>query len=102
MFRGVSNSENGISDAVDIRAAFVNNQTLGHGPNAVVGAALTAADVRFDGGNRSPVYWAALTTLPMFCAILVMYGWMGDRRTERQLAKKLSAAHLRLAGGAGA
>lgn len=96
-FRGVSNTEDGIGDAVDIRAAFVNNQTLGHGPNAVVGAALTAADVRFDGGNRSPIYWVAFTALPMFCAILVMYAWTRDRSTERKQAQKLSAAQLRLA-----
>lgn len=96
-FSGVSNSENGIGDAQDIRAAFVNNQTLGHGPSAVVGAALTAADVRFDGGNRSAAYWASFSALPMFVAILVMFFWSRDRRVERKNAQRLSAAQLRLA-----
>lgn len=96
-FRGEGSSHDGITESRAVRAAFVNNQTLGHGPNAVVGAALTAADVKFDGGNRSPVYWAAISALPMFCALLLMFAWTRDRRIERRRAQRLSKAQLRLA-----
>ncbi|MGO3090380.1 MAG: hypothetical protein ACTII7_11960 [Galactobacter sp.] len=96
-FKGEGSSKDGITESRAVREAFVNNQTLGHGPGAVVGAALTAADVKFNGGNRSFAFWGSLAALPMFGSLLVAYAWMRDRRTDRRRAQQLSAAQLRLA-----
>lgn len=85
------------STAATIRESFVNNRTLGHGPSAVLGAALTAADLRFDGGVRTPLLWAPLAALPMFIAVLVMYRWLGRRRRERARYRDFGEAQLRLA-----
>lgn len=84
-------------DAATIRESFVNNRTLGHGPHAVLGAALTAADLRFDGGVRTPLLWAPLAALPMFIAVLVMYRWIGRRRGEHARYRAFGEAQLRLA-----
>ncbi|WP_344685869.1 hypothetical protein, partial [Actinocorallia glomerata] len=51
--------------ASTVRETFVNNRTIGHGPNAVVGAALTAADMHFDEGGRSAVTWVAAAALTL-------------------------------------
>jgi hypothetical protein len=96
-FKGEGSSNDGITESSAVREAFVNNQTLGHGPGAVVGAALTAADVKFNSGNRSPAFWGSLAALPMFLALLVTYSWMRDRKAERRRARELSAAQSRLA-----
>ncbi|MGO3152827.1 MAG: hypothetical protein ACTIJJ_09445 [Galactobacter sp.] len=96
-FKGEGSSKDGITESSAVREAFVNNQTLGHGPGAVVGAALTAADVKFGSGNRSVAYWGSFAALPMFLALLVTYAWMKDRRRDRQRARQLSDAQLRLA-----
>ncbi|GAA1658271.1 hypothetical protein GCM10010977_09600 [Citricoccus zhacaiensis] len=85
------------STAATIRETFVNNRTLGHGPHAIIGAALTAADLKFDPGVRTPLLWAPLAALPMFAAILVMYRWMGRRRDERARYRAFGEAQLRLA-----
>ncbi|NUL47266.1 hypothetical protein F7P69_18980 [Cellulosimicrobium funkei] len=85
------------STASTIRETFVNNRTLGHGPHAVIGAALTAADLKFDSGIRTPLLWAPLAALPMFIAILVMYRWLGRRRDERARYRAFGEAQLRLA-----
>lgn len=84
-------------DAATIRETFVNNRTLGHRPNAVLGAALTAADLRFDGGVRTPLLWAPLAALPMFIAVLAMYRWIGRRRGEHARYRAFGEAQLRLA-----
>ncbi|GAA1126908.1 hypothetical protein [Citricoccus alkalitolerans] len=85
------------STAATIRETFVNNRTLGHGPHAIIGAALTAADLQFDPGIRTPLLWAPLAALPMFIAILVMYRWIGRRRDERARYRTFGEAQLRLA-----
>ncbi|WP_313817153.1 hypothetical protein, partial [Citricoccus sp.] len=85
------------STAATIGETFVNNRTLGHGPHAIVGAALTAADLKFDPGIRTPLLWAPLAALPMFIAILVMYRWIGRRRDERARYRSFGEAQLRLA-----
>ncbi len=85
------------STAATIRETFVNNRTLGHGPHAIIGAALTAADLKFDPGIRTPLLWAPLAALPMFIAILVMYRWIGRRRDERARYRSFGEAQLRLA-----
>lgn len=84
-------------DAATIRETFVNNRTLGHGPHAVLGAALTAADLRFDGGVRTPLLWVPLAALPMFIAVLVMYRWLRRRRAEHARYRAFGEAQLRLA-----
>lgn len=84
-------------DAATIRETFVNNRTLGHGPHAVLGAGLTAADLRFDGGARTPLLWAPLAALPMIAAILAMYRWLHRRRQERARYRAFGEAQLRLA-----
>ncbi|XKH52834.1 FUSC family protein [Citricoccus nitrophenolicus] len=85
------------STAATIRETFVNNRTLGHGPHAIIGAALTAADLKFDPGIRTPLLWAPLAALPMFIAILVMYRWVGRRRDERARYRAFGESQLRLA-----
>ncbi|VXB99261.1 conserved membrane hypothetical protein [Citricoccus sp. K5] len=85
------------STAATIRETFVNNRTLGHGPHSIIGAALTAADLKFDPGIRTPLLWAPLAALPMFIAILVMYRWIGRRRDERARYRAFGEAQLRLA-----
>ncbi|MGM7666993.1 hypothetical protein [Microbacterium sp. A93] len=84
-------------DAATIRETFVNNRTLGHGPHAVLGAALTAADLRFDGGVRTPLLWTPLAALPMFIAVLAMYRWIRRRRGEYARYRAFGEAQLRLA-----
>ncbi|MFC7401601.1 hypothetical protein [Citricoccus sp. GCM10030269] len=84
-------------DAAQIRGTFVNNRTLGHGPSAVVGAALTASNLRFDDGVGSPVLWGSLAALPMFAAILAMFAWLRRRRIEHARYREFSEAQLRLA-----
>lgn len=83
--------------ATEIRATFINNRTLGHGPSAVVGAASTAADMYVDDGNRSALFWGSLTALPLFAACGVMYLWLRDRRAERERKRRFDAGRLRLA-----
>ncbi|MEW1980255.1 hypothetical protein AB0333_04895 [Citricoccus sp. NPDC079358] len=85
------------STAASIRETFVNNRTLGHGPHAIIGAALTSADLKFDPGIRTPLLWAPLAALPMFIAILVMYRWVGRRRDERARYRAFGESQLRLA-----
>lgn len=83
--------------STEIRATFINNRTLGHGPSAIVGAASTASDLYFDGGNRSTVFWGSLTALPLFAALGVMYLWLRDRRAERERKRRFDTGRLRLA-----
>jgi len=80
-----------------VRETFVNNRTLGHGPNAVVGAALTAADLKFDGGVRTPLLWVPLAALPMFIAVLSMFGWLRRLRAQQATYRAFGEAQLRLA-----
>jgi hypothetical protein len=63
------------SASSDIRQAYLNNLTQGQGPNAVVGAAMTAASLAFDGGIRSPVFWVSIAALPLLVGLLMMTLW---------------------------
>lgn len=85
------------SASATVRESFVNNRTLGHGPHAVVGAALTAADLKFDGGARTPLLWVPLAAVPMFGALLTMRAWLRRRRAERARNRAFAEARLRLA-----
>lgn len=85
------------SDAEAIRESFINNQTLGHGPQAVVGAALTAADLLHGSGPRSPAIWASAAALPITGAIVVMFLWVRDLNLERRRVRELARAQLQLA-----
>ncbi|GAA1174459.1 hypothetical protein [Nesterenkonia xinjiangensis] len=83
--------------ASTVRETFVNNRTIGHGPNAVVGAALTAADMHFDEGGRSPATWVSAAALPLLAGVAIMFLWVRSRGLERQRLRRLSRAKLRLA-----
>lgn len=85
------------SAAVDIRQTFLNNLTQGQGPNAVVGAALTAASRAFDGGTRSPILWVSLAALPLLVGLLLMVFWTRHLARERSRRRVFSAARLELA-----
>lgn len=80
-----------------MRETFVNNRTIVHGPNAVVGAALTAADMHFDEGGRSPATWVSAAALPLLAGVALLFGWVRARGLERRRLRRLSRAKLRLA-----
>lgn len=86
-----------LGDRREVESAFANNLTLGHGPNAVVGAALTAGDLQFSGSVRTPALWVPLTMLPVVAAIALMWFWQRDRRRYRYTLDRFSAAKLTLA-----
>lgn len=96
-FSGEESAGENYAASTEIRGVFNNNLTLGHGPSAVVGAALTAADVKFDDGMRSPAIWGSLAALPMLGAILATHLWLRDRSNERRLVRRLSRSQLALA-----
>lgn len=96
-FSGEETLGDNIQTAQHIREAFTNNRTLGHGPSAVVGAAMTAADMKVDSANRSAAWWASLAALPMVGAVLMMFLWWQDRRVEQRRARLLADAQLALA-----
>jgi cytochrome c-type biogenesis protein CcmH/NrfF len=83
--------------ATEIRETFLNNLTQGHGPNAVVGAALTAASRSFDGGPRSPVLWVSLAALPLLVGLFMMALWARYLARERNRQRIFSRARLELA-----
>lgn len=86
-----------LDDRRQVGQAFANNLTLGHGPSAVVGAALTAGDLHFNGSVRTPVLWVPLTMLPLVAAIALMWFWQRDRRRYARTLDRFSAAKLTLA-----
>ncbi|MGQ7786128.1 hypothetical protein [Nesterenkonia sp. K-15-9-6] len=90
-------SDDRYSVASTVRETFVNNRTIGHGPNAVVGAALTAADLHFDEGGRSPATWVSAAALPLLAGVALLFGWVRARGLERRRLRRLSRAKLRLA-----
>jgi hypothetical protein len=96
-FSGEESAGENYAASTEIRGVFNNNLTLGHGPSAVVGAALTAAGVKFDDGMRSPAIWGSLAALPMLGAILATHLWLRDRSNERRLVRRLSRSQLALA-----
>lgn len=83
--------------STDVRETFLNNVTQGHGPSAVVGAALTAASDVYDGGTRSPAYWGAIAVLPLLVALLVTLLWLRFVARERARMRAFSRARLQLA-----
>lgn len=83
--------------STDMRETFLNNVTQGHGPSAVVGAALTAASEAFDGGTRSPVFWGAIAVLPLLVALLITLVWLRFVARERAQARTFARARLQLA-----
>ncbi len=83
--------------ASDIRQSYLNNLTQGHGPSAVVGAAMTAASQSFDGGTRSPVFWVSAALLPLLLALLMMVVWARHLARERRRKRVFTHARLELA-----
>lgn len=87
----------GYRAAVTIRETFLNNLTQGHGPSAVVGAAITAGLGSFDGGPRSPVLWVSLAALPLLAALLIVAVWARYLARERGRRATFARARLQLA-----
>ncbi|MFT4260053.1 hypothetical protein [Microbacterium sp.] len=83
--------------STDVRETFLNNVTQGHGPGAVVGAALTAASEVYDGGTRSPAYWGAIAVLPLLVALMMTLLWLRFVTRERARLRAFSRARLQLA-----
>lgn len=96
-FSGEDSGADNHSIATEIRSTFNNNRTMGHGPSAVVGAAITAADLKYPGPNQSVVWWLSLSVLPMFAAVWVMACWLRDRRQERAWQRRYTRARWQLA-----
>lgn len=88
--------EGGGYAAEDVRSAFSQNLTLGHGPSAVVGAGLTAAELH-DDGVRSPALWISAAALPMLLGVLSLMSWQTARHRERRRLDRFSEAKLQLA-----
>ncbi|WP_282824981.1 hypothetical protein [Gulosibacter sediminis] len=85
------------SDATSIRETFLNNLTMGHGPSAVVGAALTAASNFYDGGNRNPLLWGSLAALPLLASCGLFSAYAREAREHRARRRRFDRARLQLA-----
>lgn len=80
-----------------VEDAFTNNLTLGHGPSAVVGAAITVGELQFNGPARTPALWVPLAGLPLVGAIALMWFWQRARAQHRHALDRFSEAKLTLA-----
>jgi hypothetical protein len=85
------------SEATSIRETFLNNLTMGHGPSAVVGAALTAASNFYDGGNRNPLLWGSLAALPLLASCGLFSAYAREAREHRARRRRFDRARLQLA-----
>lgn len=85
------------SAASDMRQSYLSNLTQGQGPNAAVGAAMTAASAAFGGGTRSPAFWISLAALPLLVGLLMLVLWARHLGRERHRARVFSQARLELA-----
>lgn len=80
-----------------VQDTYTNNLVLGHAPNAVVGAALTAADLEFSGTVRTPALWVPLAALPLVGAVGLMWLWQRARGQYQRTQQRFSDAKLTLA-----